>query len=345
MKHKIESLCIFSHVFIFTMQSSFHIRLRARKFFPFLIQLFFLSAILPANENPTFRFLRNDVGARAAALGGGLLTTADEINAMFYNPATLATLSHSRASFGYNSLLLDVSEGHASYGLDIPEFGYLGAGILFTNYGSFTRTNNSGTQLDEFSALDIAFISGIATKLEHQLPFGGNFFVGGNVKIISSSIADYSSSAFAIDAGLLYQFSNKRTAMAFSILNVGTQLSSFINTREPLPLDVKFAFTHRPERLPVNLHLTFFRLNHEGNISDKLRAFSVGGEFKIGPYLRARLGYNNLKRQELKLSSGVGLAGFSLGTGIVYENFTFDFGTLMYGVMGSQSYFTLGIQL
>jgi hypothetical protein len=86
-------------------------------------------------------------------------------------------------------------------------------------------------------------------------------------------------------------------------------------------------------------------LNEEGNFSDKLRAFSIGGEFKIGPYLRARLGYNNLKRQELKLSSGVGLAGFSLGAGIVYESFTFDFGTLMYGVVGSQSYFTVGMQL
>lgn len=315
----------------------------------FFITITFLLAITPnhsfSSDNPTFRFLRSDVSARAASLGGGLLTTPNDINAMFYNPATLGTLTQPQASFGFYQYIVDVSAGHASYGQEIPDIGFIGGGIVFTNYGDFTTTDINGIKLDQFSALDLSINGSFATKLNLEPTVGGNVLIGGSLKYISSSIANYSSSAFAIDIGGLYQFSNQRTAIALSILNMGTQISSYISTKEPLPSLIKLSFSHRPERLPVNLHITFNHLNADGNFSDKLQAFSLGGEFKVGQYLRLRFGYNNQRRQDLKISSGVGLAGFSLGGGIVYNNYTFDYGNLMYGDIGSQNYFTVGMQL
>ncbi|MBS4028583.1 MAG: PorV/PorQ family protein [Ignavibacteriales bacterium] len=317
-------------------------------YFPSKLFLFFIIILcIPAygTENPTYVFLRNNVSARATALAGGLLTTSNDINAMFYNPATLGTLSQPQASFGFYQNLLDVNAGHASYGQEIPEIGYVGAGILFVDYGDFIRTDEYGAKLEPFSVLDFALNVGFASKIEDEISLGGNLFVGGNLRLISSSIASASSSAFAFDAGLLYQFPNERTGLAFSFLNIGTQLSSYGKTKEPLPTDLKFSLSHKPERLPVTLHLTFYRLNTEGDFSDKLTAFSFGGEFKIGQYVRARFGFDNQKRQDLKITGGVGLAGFSLGGGISYEEYTIDYGVLMYGPIGSQNFFTVGMRL
>ncbi|MEK7263859.1 MAG: type IX secretion system protein PorQ [Bacteroidota bacterium] len=291
-------------------------------------------------ENPTFLFLRTDVSARAASLGGGFSTVHDDINAMFYNPATLGTLSSSQASFGYYSLLMDVSAGSAAYGQTIEDFGIVGAGIRFVNYGDFIQTDNNGVGIDQFSALDIAFNIGASYKFEERL------FFGGNMRIISSSIANYSSSGIAFDFGTLYTLENNRTSFAFTVNNLGTQLSSYIDTKEPLPMDIKLAISHRPERLPVTLNLSFNRLNDaKDGFSSRLSAFSFGGEFKIGNYLRARLGYNNQRRQDLKIGSGIGLAGFSMGFGVVYEEFTFDYTSSLYGSVGSLSFITVGMKL
>lgn len=313
----------------------------ARKhLFHFLVCIIFISIRSTSAENQTFIFLRTDVSARAAGIGGGFTTMQNDINAMFYNPATLGTLTTSQASFGYYSLLMDVSAGSAAYGQMIEDFGMVGAGVRFVNYGDFIKTDENGVAIDQFSALDVAFNVGAAYQLEERL------FFGGNVRFISSSIETYSSSGIAIDFGTHYTLGNNRTALAFTINNFGTQFSSYITTKEPLPLDVKFAVSHRPERLPVTLNLSFHRLNDaRDGFSSRLNAFSLGGEFKIGNYVRARFGYNNQRRQDLKIGSGIGLAGFSMGFGVVYDEFTFDYTTSLYGTVGSLSFITVGMKL
>ena len=175
------------------------IPLSFRVFRPISIALMVIAfAIFPklyASDNPTYLFLRNDVSARAAALGGGLLTTPNDINGMFYNPATLATITQQVASFGFFKHLLDVNAGHLSYGQELPDIGYVGGGVVFTNYGSITKTDENGIKGDQFSPLDLAINGSIASKIDVSSAMSGNFLVGGNLRFISSSIAGYSSSA------------------------------------------------------------------------------------------------------------------------------------------------------
>src|SRR6266404_166761 len=99
-----------------------------------------VSHVLYAQTTSTYNFLRNDVGARAAGLGGSFVTAVDDPNAIFYNPAGLATLAQRRVSAGYFQHLLDIKSGYLSFGTEIPNLGYFGAGIVYINYGEFKRT-------------------------------------------------------------------------------------------------------------------------------------------------------------------------------------------------------------
>ena len=135
-------------------------------------------------DNTVYNFLRNDVGARAAALAGSFNTIQGDPDVMFYNPAGLASLESSHGSVGFFKHLLDINAGHLSYSTEFDGIGRFGAGILFTNYGTFDETDLLGNTTGSFGANDIAL------SIAYALPLDENLFVGGAVKFIYSGIGD-----------------------------------------------------------------------------------------------------------------------------------------------------------
>jgi len=51
--------------------------------------------------------------------------------------------------------------------------------------------------------------------------------------------------------------------------------------------------------------------------------------------LRLRLGYDNVKRQELTIGTLAGLAGFNAGLGAVIKGYSFDYGFSSLGTIGA----------
>lgn len=299
------------------------------------ICLVFLSVILFANatfggENPTYSFLRNDYGARAAAMGGSFVSMTNDPNVIFYNPSALATLEREQFSVGFFKHLLDINSGHASYAQEIPGFGFVGAGIIYINYGEFTRTDETGNMLGTFSANELALSLGYADNPAPEVRYGAN------VKFIYSGIAEATSTAVAVDLGVLYSFPEERITAGASLLNLGTQLDPYLTTRENLPLDLKVGATVEPEHLPLLLNMNFHRLNDsQTDFISHFRSFSLGGEFIVSDALRLRFGYNNDRRRDLKLGTSSGLAGFSFGGGVVVEMYTVDYAYNSYGKIGA----------
>ena len=60
-----------------------------------LLSLLFLSlvSLTSAGERPTYQFLQSDMTARSAAMAGSYVSMQDDPSGIFYNPATIATLS------------------------------------------------------------------------------------------------------------------------------------------------------------------------------------------------------------------------------------------------------------
>jgi hypothetical protein len=282
------------------------------------------------SQDAIFQFLQLDMSPRAAAMAGSFVSNNDDPNVIFYNPAGIRLLEGSPISFSFLKHLLDINSASLSYSQEFEDLGRFGAAIQYINYGNFTEADIFGNKTGEFGAGDMAFIIGYANSLDV------NFYYGANVKFIYSSIADRSSTGIAADLGIQYVIPDVKWSFGFSVLNLGAQLSSYIDTKEDLPLDVRLGLSKSLEHLPFTFYLSLNKLNEEQeNFTDRFKQFTIGGEFRLSKAVRLRLGYDNEKRKELKIGTSAGLAGFNIGLGINISNYMFDYSFSSMGEIGA----------
>ncbi len=267
-----------------------------------------------------YDFLRNDASARAAAMGGSFITVLNDPAGLYYNPALLTTVDSMQASFTFFKHVLDINSGAATVATNLEGIGHVGVGVSYNSYGSFKRTDRSGQDIGEFGANDIVAVVGWGTEL------GEGFSAGVNGKAIFSGIENYNSMALALDGGILYVDTANRMQAGLSILHLGSQVSSFGDENEDLPLDLKLGVSHQLRGLPLLIALNFSRLLDDSDaFIDRFAAFSLGGEFTLSRPLRLRVGYNNRIRQEIPFGQSKGLAGFSAGLGILVSAYRLDY--------------------
>jgi hypothetical protein len=291
--------------------------------------IFILVIVNVAKAQNVYEFLRLDTSPRAAAMAGSFVANYDDPNVIFYNPAGIATLSDNPVSFSFLKHVLDINSASISGSTLIEGYGRFSAGITYINYGTFDKANRYGDRTGEFGASDIAFLLGYAGNLDD------NFYYGANIKFIYSGIDDKSSTGLAFDLGLQYLIPDKKWSFGFSILNMGKQLSSYVDTKEDLPLDVRFGIMKELEKTPFTFALTFNRLADKyDSFSERFQQFVFGAEIKISKPLKLRIGYDSERRKDLKIGSSTGLAGISLGFGVMISDYKFDYSFSSYGEIG-----------
>jgi long-subunit fatty acid transport protein len=308
----------------------------------FIILIFILTTgILYSQTNSTYNFLKLDVDARSSAMAGTYTSAENDVNTIFYNPAGLATIGTPQASVGFFKYLLDINSGNAAYTRKIKEYGYFGAGVRFFNYGSFDKYDEESNNLGTFSANDIAVTFGYANK------YKGNFSYGISLKFIYSSIDEYKSTAAAFDLGAMYQVPEQKLNFGISILNIGTQLSTYAGTREKLPLDLQVGFNKKMEYLPLTFYFAVSNLTADAEkFIDRFKSIRIGGEFILTDNVFLRIGYNNQQRQDLKTGSSTGISGFSAGLGVSFlDNYRIDYAFNSLGKIGALHRFNLGFVL
>lgn len=301
----------------------------------------FLSSIqiYSQDEIPAFDFLRVDPGAKASSLAGAFDTYTDDPNAMFYNPATLSTITTKKVSAGFGKYLLDINFGTLSYAQQYKDLGWFGVGVRYFDYGTFDRADENGVATGEtFSANDLMF------SLAYSNLMYGDLNYGITLKYIYSGIGEYSSSALAVDLGMLYLIPSQQMGLSLSINNLGAQLKSYVDTKEKLPLDVRVGVSKRLEHTPLRVNVSFAKLNESREkLIQHFKAFSIGAELIFSDNVSARLGYDNEQRQDLKLGTSLGIAGFSAGFGIRFaDKVVFDYGLNSLGKVGSTHRINLG---
>ncbi|MCX7611121.1 MAG: type IX secretion system protein PorQ [Ignavibacterium sp.] len=278
----------------------------------------------------TYEFLRIDPSARASALGGSFVAVTDDPDVVFYNPSGIGYLTGNPISFSFVKHLLDINLASLSFSTELEHLGRFGAGIKYINYGTFEQADEFGNRNGEFGASELAAILGYSNKLDE------NFFYGINTKIIYSKIADRSSSAIALDLGINYSLPEEMLSFGFSILNFGTQLSSYYSTKEELPLDIVLGISKRLEKIPVRLSLDFHRLgDNKESFSQRFKSFNFGAELTLSKVLKLRVGYDNQRRSDLKIGTTAGIAGFNFGVGATISSYQFDYSYSSYGLIGA----------
>ena len=293
----------------------------------FFILILTTSSSLAQN---TYEFLRIDMSARAAALGGTFVSNHDDPNVIFYNPAGINLLTDNPISFSFVKHLLDINLASLSYSTEFEDIGRFGAAVKYINYGSFTEADEFGNRLGEFGAGEVAFILGYANNLDE------NFSYGANVKFIYSKIADRNSNGIGFDFGLNYLLPEEDLAVGFAALNVGTQLTSYYETKEQFPIDIVVGVSKKLEHIPLRLSLDFHKLNADrDDFAQRFKSFTVGAEFTLSKVLRLRFGYDNERRTDLKIGSSAGIAGLNAGLGAIISDYNFDYGFSSLGAIGA----------
>ena len=146
----------------------------------------------------TFELENGGSRARSVSLGGAFSTVADDVDALWYNPAGLSQISSMEAFTSYFYLYpeLNIGIGSLSFGLPLGGAGALGVGVSML------------TGIDNWS--DMVFALGYAYPM-------GSISTGASFKLLrwsASSVGktatvagtDISKTSFSLDLGAIYNF-------------------------------------------------------------------------------------------------------------------------------------------
>lgn len=335
-----------------------------RKFLPIFI-LLTSSSYAQIGGQSVYQFLNLTQSPRQAAMGGKTVTIVDyDVNQAFYNPATINAKMHNHLSSNYSSYFGEVAYGTAAYAYTwdrhVQTF-HVGAN--YVNYGSFDGYDDMGNQTNSFTGTEGALSFGYS----YNIPWT-DFYVGTNVKFITSALESYNSFGVATDLGFLYIDDANDINWGLSVRNLGYQIKPYESTREKMPLEITAGVSQLMENVPIRWHVTFENLQQwniafsnpnraEGSLdgtsqqekvgffNNALRHVIMGAELFPEKAFNIRLGYNFRRGQELNIIDQRNFSGIAAGFSLRFNKVRFDFSHSRYTVAANSSIFGLMINL
>ena len=284
----------------------------------------------------SFGFLNRIYSPRISALAGAYIAQYGDVNSIFVNPAGLAYIENNQLCVSYVRHLLDFNGGMIGFTHPLSLWGNLSIGILAFDYGNFEQIDKYGIYTGRnFSARDMAIGISYANYLTDQFAYGIT------VKYILSEIDQYEAAANAIDIGFLYRsaFING-ASFGLALLNWGYNFDPYQEIKENLPVTLAIGISEKFSDGPITFNLSLNHALGENNYPiNKSLAISLGSEISLFEKLNIRLGYDIQKRKDLLLSSSDGLAGFSFGFGLNFENSSLDYSYDHCGALGLVHHF------
>lgn len=318
----------------------------------------------------TYSFLNITNSARVAALGGNVAAIRDnDVTLTLTNPSLISPEMNNNLALSYVNYFTGNNFGFLMYSRTFNKAGSFVGSLQFMNYGKFTAADETGLVTGEFSASEYALNIGWGRQLN------ANFSVGANGKLIYSSLDTYKSFGIAVDIAGTYMTKNELFTASLLARNIGSQIVPYVSGQyEPLPFELQIALSQKFKHIPFRIHLLLTNLTRwdlaytdstdvnnqadplTGEIDKKsgfekfgdnlMRHIVVGGEVIIAKVFSIRLGYNYQRRQEMKLSSKVGLAGLSYGIGFRVKMFNFSYTRATYQAGGiNPNYVTMMVNL
>ena len=296
------------------------------------------------------QFLKIGVGSRATAMGESFVALANDVTAVYWNPAGLAEISGNEAMFGHTEWLADITYENIAVAIPLGSSG--GTAALWANsmnvpedeVTTVFQPNGTG---ERFSASMVALGFSYAKRLTDR------FSLGVTGKYIREGIWSMSATGVGIDVGTLYHSQYRNLRIGIGVTNFGTkmhlrgranlifvdpdptldgnndQIRSELETDTwelPLMLRAGVAFDAIDAE---NMRLTVVTNSNHPN--DNTENLNIGTELALSETIFLRGGYRGIGLDE---SEG----GLTLGAGLLLEagnvtGFRLDYAYTDWGVL------------
>jgi tetratricopeptide (TPR) repeat protein len=257
------------------------------------------------------------VGARPIGMGNAYTALADDVNAIYYNPAGLAQLDECQFTSGYGKLYWGLDDGSnlgsgfVGYAHPLYHWGTLGAGWL--NLGLQGLYQENSFIFSYGNSLKKRLLAGLNLKLlykkygktrytENALIDGGPGVTGERDPVFNKG---YSKTGFSTDLGFLYKF-NREYSVGLSLIDINQPRMDLKDNKSKVPIGVRSGFLYNSDFLTFAFDTTF--RNGDVNVYSGAEKWFLNRTFGV----RAGL--------------GVGSRSFSnLALGASYAKYLFQF--------------------
>lgn len=299
-------------------------------------------------------FLKIDVAADVAALGGTHAATTGRATAAFSNPALMALLDGGDVTAGVTDWIADIQLYGLAAAYRIGDLGVFGINIVSMDYGDFRRTvpyqgNDPVLRNQGYIDQGTFTVSEYAVGISYARQITGQFYVGGNVRLAhqdlgdveiinaftgATEMTDNSLDNIVFDFGTIYYPGFHDLRFGASVRNFSNQ-NDYFDQRFELPLTLDFGvamnvldlFSSAPG--PENSSLTLaVDWVHPRDYSERLH---IGLEYGFLDTVFLRGGYK-VNYDEENVTAGLGVqferSGYGIRADYAYAAFGEFFGSV-----------------
>jgi long-subunit fatty acid transport protein len=245
------------------------------------------------------QFLEIGVSPRADAVGGAFTSIADDVSAVYYNPAGLVQLESRQVMVSLIDYPADITHSFAAIAFPglggMIGIGYYGldAGVMdVTDYGHQYPTPGWTFQAKDY-ALSLTYARSLTDR----------FSVGGTMKVIEQRYEEENAYGWGADLGSQYNTGFRNFKISMMMSNFGPDMK-FIEDEFPLPINFKFGGAIDVMDGPQHHAVLAIEGAHP---SDNREKYNAGIEYTFNRFASFRVG----NRWEYDID------GFSFGGGLV----------------------------
>lgn len=318
----------------------------------FYILLIFLFAFVEVNAQlfpvlggqragiSTAQFLKIGVGGRASAMGDAFVAVANDVSALYWNPAGLVQFEDNQVIFSHNEWVVDIDHDFIGgvYHLD----GSNAFGLAVTSLSM--QDMKVTTEFQPFGTGEFFGFGDLAVALTYSRKMTEQFSFGGTVRYIEETLDKLKMRGVMIDLGTYYWTGLGTTRFAVTVSNFGNQLAPdgevvLVGNRSKSewqsfspPTIFRIGFAFEPYQNDEHSITTSVQLNHPNDNSENV---VTGFEYSWRKMFHIRGGYKfNVDEQNYSFGAGLDFP-------ISFAHFTLDYAFSNFSRLGSAHRFSI----
>lgn len=242
-----------------------------------------------------FQFLKIGVGARGVGMGETFVAVANDVSALYWNPAGLTQFSENQFIFAHTEYVVDLRHEFFGTVYHLSPSDAIGASMtsLYTDPMEITTETQPFGTGRYFKFGDLALGLSYSRKMTDQFSFGVT------IRYVEETLDMIKMRGTMVDLGTFYWTGLGSARFAVVISNFGgdvspsgevtlfdgTKVGSFQSFSPPTQFKIGFAM--EPYETEINKITTSLELNHPNDNAENVH---LGAEYSLQKWLRARCG-------------------------------------------------------